>query len=258
MNRAAGLRCLEPRDEGALAGSRGLAALPIMADCGKGRKRPGSLRCPLLTLRLMPAAQWPQEIGSWAGNRAGNRQQQSRPRLYLGPLPLLLGDRQAGEKPQAGRCPSGIPAVSEQTPPPAQTPSATMMVLPASPCWRPQRDPVKPTLEPIPLSCRTSALPCPWGTAELSYWRPVHRSQPFPDPGPFLWSQGLCTAVAVWNALRGCSGPHACGEASRTPHCTRATFWLHCCLFLAGRQGACHAQPCAAMPRTALVPGSAQ
>lgn len=44
----------------------------------QGRKRLGSLPRPLFTLSLIPAAQWPQEIESWAGNRAGNRQQQSR------------------------------------------------------------------------------------------------------------------------------------------------------------------------------------
>lgn len=113
-------RAALPGDEG--GGGTGWeprsASSAIMADCGKGRQRPGSLRCPLSTLRLMPAAQWAQEIGLWAGNRAGNRQQQSRPGCIWCPSRCYSGGDtgQTGWGEAAGgRCPSGILAVSEQT-----------------------------------------------------------------------------------------------------------------------------------------------
>lgn len=157
-----------------------------MADCGKGRRRPGSLRCPLSIPRLRPAAQWPQEIGSWAGNRAGNRQQQSGARCiwcpsrcYSGGYPGQTGWGEAA----GGRCPSGILAVSEQTPTSSTGPSATVKVLPASPCWRQQR-PCQANSRAHPPVLQNLCFALSPGEAKLSYcWRPVHRSRPLSCPG---------------------------------------------------------------------------
>ena len=145
MNRAAGLRCRGRW--GHWLGAevwRPCPSWPTVERGGSGPAPCGVLSslcalCPLHNgLRKLDRG---QVIGlEIDNNKAGPGSIWGPSRCYSGRDPGRL----AGEKWQAGRCPSGILAVSEQTPPPAQTPSATMT---ASPCWRQQRDPVKPALE---------------------------------------------------------------------------------------------------------------
>ena len=231
-----------------------------MADCGKGRKRPGSLRCPLFTLRLMPAAQWPQEIGSWAGNRAGNRQQQSRPRLYLGPLPLLLGQGSGptgrGEV-AGGQVPLGNPCCfradpTSRTDPFCHYDSISVLEATEGPCQAssrvPPHSPAEPLLCPVPEepNCHSGDQSTGAGC--------------FPILTPLLSPQGLCTAVACLECSTGLLRPHACGEASRGPP-------LHPCDLLASRLFvSCWKAGAPVMPDpglqclelTVLVPGSAR
>ena len=145
-----------------------------------------------------------------------------------------------------GRCPSGVLAVSEQTP------SAIMMVLPA------QRDPVKPTLEPNSLSCRT--LPCSWGKPNCHIvGNQSTGAGPFPILYPFLSPQGLCTAVAYLECSTGLlRGLMPVVKHPWVPHSTPKTFWLCCCLSLAGRQGCLSCLPLCSNAQNCLNTSSPQ
>lgn len=137
------------------------------------------------------------------------------------------------------RGPAGVPRVpllfQSRPQPPAQTPSATTMVLPASPCWGQQRGPVNPALEPIPLSCSTSAVLC-LGEAKaviLLVTSPQDLAYPYPSHlRAFALPCPALSGMLCWAA----QGPHVCGEVFLgLPHSIHMTFGLHCCLSLAGR-----------------------
>lgn len=175
----------------------------------KRRKRPGSLRCPLLTLCLMPAAQWPQEIGSWAGNRAGNRQQQNGPsciwcssrRYWVG-----IQDRLAGEKPQGpGRCPSGTLAVSEQTPTSSTDPFCHYDGPPSISMLGTTEGPCQSSSRAHPPLLQHLCCPVPGGSQSR---HTVGDQSTGPGLSISLSPQGLCPALPcpVWNALLGRSG----------------------------------------------------
>lgn len=116
-------RALLPGDNmggGALAGSRGLLVLPIMANCGRGGS--GLAPCGVLSslcascplhngLRKLDRG---QVIGLEIDNNKTGPAVSGAPLAATG---VGIQDRLAGEKPQGpGRCPSGTLAVSEQTP----------------------------------------------------------------------------------------------------------------------------------------------
>lgn len=140
------------------------------------------------------------------------------PRLYLVPLPLLLGwdSGQTGWGEAAGgRCPSGILAVSEQTLTSSTDPFCHYDGSPSISMLEETEGPCQANSRAHPSVLQNLCFALSLGEAKLSYcWRPVHRSQPLPHPDIHSTHlRAFAVPWPVWNV----QGLHACGEASLGP-----------------------------------------